>query len=138
MVTHQELGEISHNKEEESDERKVVETPPNLAEIVRILITELHSYNTDNERMIKEQGKKTKINAVLLQSLLDIQSKLQHGPTTSHVDMHHTKKTPSPPEIQKHGPESGHTGRSTSKKAQHGVKRHPMEYSFGEETNNFK
>jgi hypothetical protein len=40
------------------------------------------------------------------------------------VDRHHTKKTPSPPEIQKHGPESGHTRRSTSKKAQHGAKRH--------------
>jgi hypothetical protein len=38
MVTHQELGEISHNREEESDEMKVVETPPNLVETIRSLI----------------------------------------------------------------------------------------------------
>jgi hypothetical protein len=29
------LGEISHNREEEYDERRVVETPPDLVEIVR-------------------------------------------------------------------------------------------------------
>jgi hypothetical protein len=88
--------------------------------------------------LIKEQEKKTEINAVLLQSLSDIQRQLQHGPTASHVDMHHTKKTPSPPEIQKHGPESGHTRRSTSRKAQHGAKRHSMEDSSGEDTDNSK
>jgi hypothetical protein len=38
MVTHHELGEISHNREEESDERRVVETPPDLAETVRSLM----------------------------------------------------------------------------------------------------
>ena len=74
--------------------------------------------------MIKEQEKQTKINADLLQSLSDIQMQLQHGPTTNPVDIHHTKKTQSPPEIQKHGPESRNTRRSTSKKAQHGAKRH--------------
>jgi hypothetical protein len=88
--------------------------------------------------LIKEKEKKTEINAVLLQSLSDIQRQLQHGPTTSHVDRHHTKKTQSPPEIQKNGPESGHTRRSTSKKAQHGAKRHSSEESSGEETDNSK
>jgi hypothetical protein len=72
-------------------------------------MAELQSYKDDNERMIKEQEKKTEINAVLLQSLSDIQRQLQLGPISSHVDRHHTKKTPSPPEIQKHGSESGHT-----------------------------
>jgi len=38
MVTHQELGESSHNREEETEERRVVETPPNLAETIRILM----------------------------------------------------------------------------------------------------
>jgi hypothetical protein len=94
-------------------------------------------YKDDNERLIKEQEKKTEINAVLLQILSDIQRKLQHGPTASHVDMHHTKKTPSPPEIQNHGPESGHTRRSTSRKAQHGAKRHSPE-CLSEDTNNSK
>jgi hypothetical protein len=43
--------------------------------------------------------------------------------------MHHTKKTPSPPDIQKNGSESGHTRRSTSRKDQRGAKRHSPEYS---------
>jgi hypothetical protein len=138
MVTHQELGERSHNREEESDERKVVEAPPNLVENVRILMVELQSYKDDNERLIKEQENHIEINAVLLQSLSNIQRKLQHGPTASHVDRHHTKKTPSPLEIQKHGPESVHTRRNTSKKAQHGAKRHSLEDPSSEDTENSK
>ena len=138
MVTHHVLGESSHNEEEESDERRVVETPSNLVETVRSLMVELQSYKDYNERMINEQENKTKINAVLLQSLLDIQKQLQHGPSTSNVDIHHTKKTQIQPEIQKHVLESGHTRRSTSKKAQHGVKRHSTEESSNEETDNSK
>jgi hypothetical protein len=61
MVTHHELGEISHNREEESDERRAVETPPDLAEIVRSLMAELQSCKDDNERLIKEQEKKLKL-----------------------------------------------------------------------------
>jgi hypothetical protein len=38
MVTHHELGESSHNTEEESDERMAVETPPDLAETIRSLM----------------------------------------------------------------------------------------------------
>jgi hypothetical protein len=41
MVTHHELGERSHNREEESYERRVVETPPDLVEIVRSFMVEL-------------------------------------------------------------------------------------------------
>jgi hypothetical protein len=54
------------------------------------------------------------------------------------VDIHHTKKAQSPPEIRKHGPESGHTKRSTSKKAQHGAKGDSSKESSGEETDNSK
>ena len=57
MVTHQELGESSHNREEEYDERRAVETPLDLDEDVRSLMEELHSYKADNERLIKEQEK---------------------------------------------------------------------------------
>jgi hypothetical protein len=39
---------------------------------------------------------------------------------------------------KKHGPESGHTRRNTSKKAQHGAKIHSMEESSSEETHNSK
>jgi 5'-deoxynucleotidase YfbR-like HD superfamily hydrolase len=73
MVTHHELGESSHNREEESDERRAVETPPDLDETVRSLMEELQSCKDENERLIKEQEKKTEINAVLLQSLSYIQ-----------------------------------------------------------------
>jgi hypothetical protein len=88
--------------------------------------------------MIKEHENKTEINTFLLQSVLDIQRQLQHGPTTSHVDIHHTNKTQIPPKIQKYAPESGHTRRSTSKKAQHGAKRNSTEESSSEETDNSK
>jgi hypothetical protein len=79
MVTHREMGEISHNKEEDFDERRVVETPPNLDETVRSLMEKLQIFKEDNERITKEQEKQTEINAVLLQSLPNIQRKLQHG-----------------------------------------------------------
>jgi hypothetical protein len=54
------------------------------------------------------------------------------------VDIDHIKKTQIPPEIQNHGLESGYTRRSTSKKAQHGAKRHSSELSSGEEIHNSK
>jgi hypothetical protein len=66
MVTPQEMGEGSRNRDEESDERRAMETPPNLAETVRSLMVELQSWKANNERMMKEQERKTEINAVLL------------------------------------------------------------------------
>jgi hypothetical protein len=69
MATCHEVGEGSHNRDEESDKRRAVETPPDLAETVRSLMDELHSCKADNERLIKEQEKQMEINAVLLQSL---------------------------------------------------------------------
>jgi hypothetical protein len=99
MVTHHEVGEGSHNRDEDSDERRVVGTPPDLADTVRSLMVELQSCKAANERMIKEQEKQMEINAVLLQSLSDIQRQLQHEP-----------------EIKKCGHVSGHTERSTSRK----------------------
>ena len=41
MVTHHEVGDGSHNRDEEFDGRRVVETPPDLAEIVRSLMVKL-------------------------------------------------------------------------------------------------
>jgi hypothetical protein len=93
------MGEGSHNRDEESDERRAIGTPPDLAETVRSLMVELQSCKADNERMMKEQEKQTEINAVLLQSLSDLQRQMQHEP-----------------EVQKHGRISGHTERSTSRK----------------------
>jgi hypothetical protein len=59
MVMHHEVGDGSHNRDEESNERRAVETPPDLAETVRILMVELQSYKADNERLIKEKEKQT-------------------------------------------------------------------------------
>jgi hypothetical protein len=98
-VTHQEMGEGSHNRDEESDERRAIGTPPDLAETVRSLMVELQSCKANNERMMKEQEKQTEINVVLLQSLFNLQRQMQHEP-----------------EMQKHGRISGHTERSTSRK----------------------
>jgi hypothetical protein len=70
MVTHHEVGDGSHNRDEESDERRVVGTPLDLAETVRSLMVELQSCKVDNERMIKKQEKQMEINAVLLQIYL--------------------------------------------------------------------
>jgi hypothetical protein len=41
-------------------------------------MVELQSCKADNERMMKEQEKKTEINVVLLQSLFDLQRQIQH------------------------------------------------------------
>ena len=73
MVNHHEVGEGSHNRDQESDERRVVRIPLDLAETVRILMVELQSCKVDNERMMKEQEKQIEINIVLLQSLSDLQ-----------------------------------------------------------------
>jgi hypothetical protein len=43
MVTHQEMGEGSHNRYEDSDERRAIGTPPDVAETVRSLMVELQS-----------------------------------------------------------------------------------------------
>jgi hypothetical protein len=99
MVTPQEMGEGSRNRDEKSDERRAMGTPPNLAKTVRSLMVELQICKTDNERMMKEQEKQTEINVVLLQILYDLQRKMQHEP-----------------DMQKHGRISGHTERSTSRK----------------------
>jgi hypothetical protein len=72
------MGEVSHNRDEESDERRAIGTPPDLAETVRSLMVELQSCKVDNERLMKEQEKKTEINTVLLQSLSDLQRQMQH------------------------------------------------------------
>jgi hypothetical protein len=53
-----------------------VETPPYLFETVRHLMEKLKSFKAENERLMREQEKKTKINVVMSQSLLEIHRKL--------------------------------------------------------------
>jgi hypothetical protein len=66
METHHEVGEDSHNRDEEYDERRAMETPSDLVETVRIYMAELQSCKADNESFIKEKEKQMKINVVLL------------------------------------------------------------------------
>jgi hypothetical protein len=66
MVMHHEVGDGSHNRDEDSDETRVVDTPLNLDEMVRSLMAELQSCKADNERLIKEKEKQMEVNAVLL------------------------------------------------------------------------
>jgi hypothetical protein len=66
MVMHHEVGDGSQNRDEESNKRRVVETPPDLAKTVRSLMVELQSCKADNERLIKEQENQMEINAILL------------------------------------------------------------------------
>jgi hypothetical protein len=134
MVTHHELGESSHNREEESDERRVVETPPYLAETVRILMEELQSCKADNERLIKEQEKQTEINAVMLQILSYIQRQLQHGPMASNVEDIILRKTKVHLRYKSMALKIDNTRRSTSKKARHGAKKHANVESSPEES----
>ena len=54
MVTHHEVGDGSHNRDKESDERRAIEIPPYLIETVRSLMVKLQSCKADNERLIKE------------------------------------------------------------------------------------
>jgi hypothetical protein len=116
MVTHHEVGDGSHNRDEESDERRAVETPPYLAETVRSLMVELQRCKADNERLI------------------NIQRQLQHGPDNSHADQRQTKRSQSPPGIRKRGLLSGHTGRSTSRKVHPRDKGQASNDSSGKET----
>jgi hypothetical protein len=48
MAMFHEVGDGSHNKDEESGERRVVETLPDMAEIVRSLKVELQCFKVDN------------------------------------------------------------------------------------------
>jgi len=62
----------SHIRDEESYERRAIETPLDLAETVRSLKAELQSYRVDNEKLIRVQEKQIELNAVLLQSLSEV------------------------------------------------------------------
>jgi hypothetical protein len=138
MVTCHEVGDGPHNRGEESDERRVVETPPDMDETIKSLKAELQSFKDDKERMIKKKEKQTKINTVLLQSLSDIWRQLQNEPGTSHVDRRHKKRSQSPPETQKHDSISDLTRRSTVKKVQPGGRGHSSVESSGMESDNFE
>jgi hypothetical protein len=53
MVTHQEVGEGSHNRDKDFDERRVVGTPLDLVETMRSVMVELQRCKAENDRMMK-------------------------------------------------------------------------------------
>jgi hypothetical protein len=55
MDMRHEVGDGSHNRDKEYDERRAVETPPDMSETVRSLMAELQSCKADNEWLIKEK-----------------------------------------------------------------------------------
>jgi hypothetical protein len=61
------MEETSHFLVEESDDRRAIETPPNLVAIVS-------SLKVDNERLMKSQAEQEELNELLLQSLSKIQA----------------------------------------------------------------
>jgi hypothetical protein len=64
------MEDTSHLRDEESDGRRARETPPDLVATVR-------SLKEDNERLMRAQDEQEELNAVLLQSLSEIQKHLQ-------------------------------------------------------------
>jgi hypothetical protein len=69
MVQHS-MDDTSHLRDEESDGQRDRETPPYLMDTVR-------SLKADNERLMRAQDEQAELNAVLLQSLYEIQKHLQ-------------------------------------------------------------
>jgi hypothetical protein len=55
MVMQNEVGNGSQNRDKESDERRLVETPSNLAKTVRSQMVELQICKAENKRLIKEK-----------------------------------------------------------------------------------
>jgi hypothetical protein len=77
-MVHHSMEDISHFRDEESDGIRARENPPNLVATVR-------SLKEDNERCMRAQDKQVELDAVLVQSLFEIQNHLQQGPTISNV-----------------------------------------------------
>ena len=73
MVQHS-MEEIFHFQDEEYENERDIETPPDSVAIVR-------SMEANNEILIRALAKKVELNVVLLQSLSKIQKHLQQGPT---------------------------------------------------------
>jgi hypothetical protein len=106
MVQHS-MEDTSHFRDEESDGRRDRETPPYLVATVR-------SLKVDNERLMRAQDEQEELNAVLLQSLFEIQKHLQQGPSNAELQQSERLKTPS--DAQNHGLSHSNVGKSSSKK----------------------
>jgi hypothetical protein len=77
MVQHN-MDETLHLKDEESDDQRDWETPPDLMATIR-------SIKIDNERLMRAQAEQGELNAVLPWILSVIQKHLQQGPSNAEL-----------------------------------------------------
>jgi hypothetical protein len=70
------MDDLSHLRDEESDGQRDKETSPDLMATVR-------SMKEYNERLMRSHAEQEELNAVLLQSLSEIQKHLQQGPNNA-------------------------------------------------------
>jgi hypothetical protein len=113
MVQHS-MDDLMHLRDEESDGRRDRETPPDLMATVR-------SLKVDNERLMRAHAEQEELNAVLLQSLSEIQNHLQQGP--SNVELQQSERLKTPSDAQKHEMAHNDVGRSSSKRKRQGAKK---------------
>jgi hypothetical protein len=108
------MDDLSHLRDEESDGRRDRETPP-------YLMATMRSLKADNERLMRAHAEQAELNAVLLQSLSEIQKHLQQGPSNAELQQSERLKTPL--DAQKHGLDHNDAGKSSSKRKHQGTKR---------------
>ena len=102
------------NVETESNGRILQETPLDFAATMRSLRVEMQSYRGDNERLVKAQEEQNQLNAAMLQSLTEIQRRMNSGdwkvrPKGSKSSTRRRKRSPSESSESK-----GSTGGSSS------------------------
>jgi hypothetical protein len=79
MVRHS-MEETSHFRDEDSNGKRAKETLLDLVSTIR-------SLKEHNERLMRAHAEQIKLNAILLQSLLEIQKHLQQGLAISNVGL---------------------------------------------------
>ena len=70
------------NTETNSNGRRFQDTPPYFVTTMRILRVEMQSHRADNERLVKAMEEQNQLNVAMLQSLTDIQRRMNSGDWT--------------------------------------------------------
>ena len=72
-------------KEEESRERRDMETTPNLIQTMQSLREEFQSIREDNETRIRDQEEKKELNSMMLKNMPEIKNQNNQGQTSRNV-----------------------------------------------------
>ena len=70
------------NVETETNARMFQDAPPYFAATMRSLRVEMQTHREDNERLVKGLEEQNQLNAAMLQSLIDIQRRMNSGNRT--------------------------------------------------------